>query len=324
MVMGHMAKIMVTGATGLLGRAVVKQLELTGHEVVTTGFSRANDSVHRLDLTHPNAVADFVSLHCPQVIVHCAAERRPDVSEQNPQAALALNLSASQALAQAAKANHAWLIYISTDYVFDGTQPKYAEDAATHPVNFYGESKLKGEEIVLSIDPDFAVLRLPILYGQVEKLSESAVLVLIQQLMDKRPQGIDDWAVRSPTSTADIANAIDKLIALHLQSLHLQQSHLQQSHLQETTVQGIYHFSAAETMTKYRMLLTLGEILQLSTAHLTPESTPMDSAKRPRDCTLSCGRLAALGIRSDIDFATGARQALMQSSGALAALGLTL
>lgn len=304
-----MAKIMVTGATGLLGRAVVKQLELTGHEVVATGFSRASDSVHRLDLTLPNAVADFVSHHCPQVIVHCAAERRPDVSEQNPQAALALNLSASQALAQAAKANHAWLIYISTDYVFDGTQPKYAEDAATHPVNFYGESKRRGEEIVLNTSPDFAVLRLPILYGQVEKLSESAVLVLIQQLMDKRPQGIDNWAVRSPTSTADIANAIDKLIA---------------QHIEHSIVQGIYHFSAAETMTKYRMLLTLGEILQLSTAHLTPESTPTDSAKRPRDCTLSCARLAALGIRSDIDFATGARQALTQSSAALAALGLTL
>jgi len=304
-----MAKIMVTGATGLLGRAVVKQLELTGHEVVATGFSRASDSVHRLDLTLPNAVADFVSHHSPQVIVHCAAERRPDVSEQNPQAALALNLSASQALAQAAKANHAWLIYISTDYVFDGTQPKYAEDAATHPVNFYGESKRRGEEIVLNTSPDFAVLRLPILYGQVEKLSESAVLVLIQQLMDKRPQGIDNWAVRSPTSTADIANAIDKLIA---------------QHIEHSIVQGIYHFSAAETMTKYRMLLTLGEILQLSTAHLTPESTPTDSAKRPRDCTLSCARLAALGIRSDIDFATGARQALTQSSAALAALGLTL
>jgi len=89
-------------------------------------------------------------------------------------------------------------------------------------------------------------------------------------------------------------------------------------------LQGIYHFSAAETMTKYQMLLTLGEILQLSTAHLTPEPTPTDSAKRPRDCTLSCGRLAALGIRSDIHFATGAHQALTQSSGALAALGLTL
>ncbi|MDT3308403.1 dTDP-4-dehydrorhamnose reductase family protein [Shewanella vaxholmensis] len=304
-----MAKIMVTGATGLLGRAVVKQLELTGHEVVATGFSRASERVHKLDLTAPLAVEAFIAREQPQVIVHCAAERRPDVSEQNPQAALALNLTASQALAMAAKANNAWLIYISTDYVFDGTQPKYAEDAATHPVNFYGESKLKGEEIVLNTSADFAVLRLPILYGQVEKLSESAVLVLVNQLIDRRAQGVDHWAVRSPTSTADIAQAIDKMIAQHIEA---------------PIVQGIYHFSAAETMTKYQMLLTLGDILQLSTAHLTPESTPTDNAKRPRDCSLSCARLATLGIRSDIDFATGARQALTQSSGALAALGLTL
>lgn len=304
-----MAKIMVTGATGLLGRAVVKQLELTGHEVIATGFSRASERVHKLDLTAPLDVEAFIAREQPQVIVHCAAERRPDVSEQNPQAALALNLTASQALAMAAKANNAWLIYISTDYVFDGTQPKYAEDAATHPVNFYGESKLKGEEIVLDTSADFAVLRLPILYGQVEKLSESAVLVLVNQLIERRAQGVDHWAIRSPTSTADIAQAIDKMIA---------------QHIEHSTVQGIYHFSAIETMTKYQMLLTLGEMLQLSTTHLTPESTPTDNAKRPRDCTLSCTRLAALGICSEINFATGVRQALTQSSGALAALGLTL
>ncbi|MGI2094785.1 dTDP-4-dehydrorhamnose reductase family protein [Shewanella oncorhynchi] len=304
-----MAKIMVTGATGLLGRAVVKQLELTGHEVIATGFSRASERVHKLDLTAPLDVEAFIAREQPQVIVHCAAERRPDVSEQNPQAALALNLTASQALAMAAKANNAWLIYISTDYVFDGTQPKYAEDAVTHPVNFYGESKLKGEEIVLDTSADFAVLRLPILYGQVEKLSESAVLVLVNQLIERRAQGVDHWAIRSPTSTADIAQAIDKMIA---------------QHIEHSTVQGIYHFSAVETMTKYQMLLTLGEILQLSTTHLTPESTPTDNAKRPRDCTLSCARLAALGICSEINFATGVRQALTQSSGALATLGLTL
>lgn len=304
-----MAKIMVTGATGLLGRAVVKQLELTGHQVIATGFSRASERVHKLDLTAPLDVEAFIAREQPQVIVHCAAERRPDVSEQNPQAALALNLTASQALAMAAKANNAWLIYISTDYVFDGTQPKYAEDAATHPVNFYGESKLKGEEIVLDTRADFAVLRLPILYGQVEKLSESAVLVLVNQLIERRAQGVDHWAIRSPTSTADITQAIDKMIA---------------QHIEHSTVQGIYHFSAAKTMTKYQMLLTLGEILQLSTAHLTPESTPTDNAKRPRDCSLSCARLAALGISSEINFATGVRQALAQSSGALATLGLTL
>ena len=88
------------------------------------------------------------------------------------------------------------------------------------PVNFYGESKLKGEEIVLNTSADFAVLRLPILYGQVEKLSESAVLVLVNQLIDRRAQGVDHWAVRSPTSTADIAQAIDKMIAQHIEGAY--------------------------------------------------------------------------------------------------------
>lgn len=62
-----MAKIMVTGATGLLGRAVVKQLELTGHEVIATGFSRASERVHKLDLTAPLDVEAFIAREQPQM-----------------------------------------------------------------------------------------------------------------------------------------------------------------------------------------------------------------------------------------------------------------
>ncbi|MGL4219607.1 MAG: dTDP-4-dehydrorhamnose reductase family protein, partial [Shewanella sp.] len=196
-----------------------------------------------------------------------------------------------------------------TDYVFDGTTPPYAEDAAPNPVNFYGESKLQGETCVLNTDSRFAVLRLPILYGEVTQLSESAVLVLINQLLDSRPQRVDHWAIRSPTSTADIAGAIAKLIKRQLHA---------------ADVSGIYHFSAPQTMTKYQMLLSLGELLAIDTAHLIPELTPMDSAKRPQDCTLSCGRLAALGIYSELEFSAGLNQALAQSSAALAAVGLKL
>ena len=304
-----MANIMVTGATGLLGRAVVKQLTAAGHRVIATGFSRAEAGIHRLDLTQAAEVEAFIAREQPEVIVHCAAERRPDVSERSPEHALALNLSASQTLAEVAKTHQAWLLYISTDYVFDGTTPPYAEDAVPNPVNFYGESKLQGETCVLNTDSGFAVLRLPILYGEVTQLSESAVLVLIKLLLDSRPQRVDHWAIRAPTSTADIANAIAKLI---------------QRQLHAADVSGIYHFSATQTMTKYQMLLSLGELLGIDTAHLLPEPTPMDSAKRPQDCTLSCGRLAALGIYSELEFSAGLNQALAQSSAALAAVGCSL
>ena len=302
-----MAKIMVTGATGLLGRALVKQLQqVNAHQVIACGYSRVGEGEFQLDLTQNQQVTDFIALHQPQVIVHCAAERRPDISEQDPQAALALNADATRTLAQAARDNGAWLLYISTDYVFDGTQPKYTEKAATNPVNFYGESKLLGEKIIAEVAAQFAVLRLPILYGEVQTLEESAVTVLLRSLQDgfkpsvAKPATlpVDDWAVRSPTSTEDIALAIEKLLNLQLAG---------------ESITGHYHFSAAQTMTKYQMLLQMAKVLNVSTEHLQPVTSPTDSAKRPKDCTLSCERLMSLGIKSTLPFASGITKALQQS-----------
>ncbi len=300
-----MANIMVTGATGLLGRAVVRALSAS-HTVTGTGFSRAAEGIARLDLTDADAVAAAVAEIAPQVIVHCAAERRPDVSAQNPDAAKALNLSATEALCQAAKACGAWLIYISTDYVFDGTEAPYAEDAMPNPVNFYGETKLMGEQAVTRLLPESAILRLPILYGEVERLSESAVLVLIEQLLDYQKQGVDDWAVRRPTSTMDIADAIDGMIGKHLAG---------------EAISGIYHFSAAETMTKHGMIVALAEVLGKDSGHLIAQSSPTDTAKRPKDCTLSCKRLEALGLLKTRPFKVAAAEALAASAAALARAG---
>lgn len=305
-----MAKIMITGATGLLGRAVKERIEASQvHQVIATGFSRAQGDTHKLDLTQAADVDEFIAQHRPEVIVHCAAERRPDVSEQDPAAALALNLGATKALAESASKQGAWVIYISTDYVFDGTEPNYAESDQPNPVNFYGESKWLGEQALLETAKDFAVLRLPILYGRVEQVSESAILVLLNQLLDKQAQEVDHWAVRSPTSTQDIALAIEKMIALRLAKKDLS---------------GIYHFSGKETMSKYQMLLVLGELLGQSSQHLTPVAEPTDSAKRPKDCSLSCERLALLGVTSQVDFRSGVLDALEASTPALSAIGLRL
>ncbi|AQS38140.1 dTDP-4-dehydrorhamnose reductase [Shewanella psychrophila] len=305
-----MANIMITGATGLLGRTVKAQIESNPlHQVIATGFSRAQAGIYKLDLTQADQVDEFIGHHKPDVIVHCAAERRPDVSERDPSAALSLNLGATKALAKSAKKHDCWIIYISTDYVFDGTSPNYDESDKPNPVNFYGDSKWLGEQVLQETSKDFAVLRLPILYGQVEQVSESAILVLLNQLMDKQAQDVDHWAVRSPTSTQDIAMAIEKMIELKLAKLDLS---------------GIYHFSGKETMSKYQMLLALGELLKRSTGHLTPVSEPTDSAKRPQDCTLNCDRLALLGIASQVDFKSGVLDALKASTAALSAIGLKL
>ncbi|WP_041415817.1 dTDP-4-dehydrorhamnose reductase family protein [Shewanella halifaxensis] len=301
-----MAKIMVTGASGLLGRALIKQLgQNSQQQIIACGYSRFGPNIERLDLTQAAQVSSFVAKHKPDIILHCAAERRPDVSEQDPQAALALNSEATQFLTQAASQHGAWLLYISTDYVFDGSQSPYREDAETNPVNFYGQSKLKGELVVSDAQQGFAILRLPILYGEVESLNESAVMVLLNHLVDTAEQSIDNWAIRSPTSTADVAAAITKMIALKQAGEPLA---------------GHYHFSAKETMTKYQMLLVMGELLGLATGHLIPVTSPTDSAKRPKDSTLSCERLVSLEIESKVPFRIGFKRALQDSPCAAAYL----
>ena len=85
----------------------------------------------------------------PHVIVHCAAERRPDVVENHPDTASQLNVDASGNLAKEAAAIGAFLIYISSDYVFDGTNPPYREEDIPNPLNLYGKTKLEGEKAVL-------------------------------------------------------------------------------------------------------------------------------------------------------------------------------
>mgnify|MGYP000167611419 CR=1 FL=1 len=295
-----MVGVMVTGATGLLGRAVVRELEARADvEVLACGYSRAVPGIYKLDLTHSSQVAAFIETHQPDVIVHCAAERRPDVSEKNPAAALALNADATRSLTQAASQSGAWLLYISTDYVFDGTAPPYNESSTTNSVNFYGDSKRQGEIIVTEAKQDFAVLRLPILYGAVETLQESAVMVLLNHLLDQNEQFIDDRAVRSPTSTADISVAISQMIRIKISG---------------TAIAGYYHFSAVEAMTKYQMLLVMADILGLDSLHLKPETFPTDSAKRPHDCSLSCERLASLSIKSTVLFNEGIKEVLQQSA----------
>ena len=110
------------------------------------------------------------------------------------------------------------MVYISTDYVFDGTNPPYREDATTGPLNKYGVLKRQGEVATLEADPNHGVLRIPILYGPVEYLAESAVTVLFEKLKklqesegDER-MTVSDYEIRRPSHVNDIATICQKLV----------------------------------------------------------------------------------------------------------------
>src|SRR6201999_1865851 len=115
----------------------------------------------------------------PDAVVIAAAERRPDVCEREPLVARALNVDAVSSIGRAARRCGAWVLSISTDYVFDGSNPPYRVDASPAPINAYGRSKLDGEMALAEATDLGCVLRLPLLYGPIVDWQESAVTSLV-------------------------------------------------------------------------------------------------------------------------------------------------
>lgn len=295
-----MFKIAVIGASGMLGRAIVH--ELTRHEdwkVVRTAFSRPGPDTIHLDIRDAEAVSAFVEREAPDALVIAAAERRPDVCEKHPDLARALNVDAVRNLAAAAERCDAWTLSISTDYVFDGKHPPYGAESTPAPVNAYGRSKLEGELALTASAKLGCVLRLPLLYGPIVSWAESAVTSLVPVVAGSvGPTGkvakMDDWAVRYPTFTPDVAFVIGQM----LERLAAGEA-----------VCGIAQWSGDEPMSKYEIAVRLAEALGLD-AQLIAEHSPTDETPRPRDCHLASDRLEALGIGRRTAFDDAIRQVL--------------
>jgi len=185
-----MRRVLITGASGLLGRPIWTACSSVGDWQVTgTAFRRAGQGVAKVDLSAVDTIPAFLDLYRPDAIIHSAAERRPDVSEKDPEGTKRLNVDATAAIATWAKRKGAYLIYISSDYVFDGTQAPYMPDSPTCPINTYGLSKLAGEHAIRDSGAMAALLRVPILYGAVQYLAESSVTVLVQNMLNARGTG---------------------------------------------------------------------------------------------------------------------------------------
>ncbi len=282
--------ILVTGASGLLGRAIVRMCgDIPGWRVRGTAFRRAGAALDRLDLRDRAAMRAYVDDLRPDVIVHSAAERRPDVSEKDPAATMDLNVGVTRDLTRLAAQSGAWLIYVSTDYVFDGTTPPYRPGDATHPLNAYGRGKRDGELAAREAMPEACILRIPILYGDAEWLGESAVTGVAESMLaGAAPIVCDAWAIRYPTLVDDIGVVCRGLI---------------EHRARNPRFGGTVHWSGDEPMTKYDMAVAMAPHLGYDPAHLTANPHPGTGAPRPRDAHLDCSLLESLDIGRRTSFA---------------------
>jgi dTDP-4-dehydrorhamnose reductase len=152
-------RILVTGASGLLGTQVVEIGRSRGHDVI--GLSRAE-----LDVTDASRVGATVARHAPDAVVHCAAYTAVDRAEREPDLAFAVNRDGARHVADAAAAAGALVVYVSTDYVFDGSSRRpYLPDDPIGPLSVYGRSKLEGEQAAREAGGEWLVVRTGWLYG---------------------------------------------------------------------------------------------------------------------------------------------------------------
>lgn len=242
-------KILVTGANGLLGSQLVKKLAEKSYDLhgVGKGPSRVkatgnNFSYHQVDILDGKAIYDLILSVRPQVIVHAAAMTQVDECEVNKIDCWNINVTATRFIVDAAKEISSRLIYVSTDFVFDGTSGPYSEGDLPNPVNYYGSSKWGGEKAIEESGLDWLVVRTVLVYGKTDEGQRPNIISWVKSNLEKgeKIKVVDDQ-VRTPTFVEDLANGI--ILAM------------------ERNAKGILHISGSETLTPYQMAVATAEHL---------------------------------------------------------------
>lgn len=256
-------KIMVTGANGLLGQVLIKQLVEKKYPVVATGKGPSRLIVaalegyeyKELDITDGPAVEELILQEKPSVIVHAAAMTQVDQCEINKQDCYNVNVTATRFIIDAAKMVKARFIFVSTDFIFDGNNGPYKEDDEPAPVNYYGSTKLVAEKAVMESGLNWAIARTILVYGVAPTTGRTNILSWIKQsLENKTPIKMVTDQLRTPTFVHDLAAGIILMI--------------------EKNAQGIYHLSGEEKMTPYEMAVETAEFFGLDKSLISESLSP--------------------------------------------------
>ena len=246
-------KVLVTGANGMLGQDLCPILEDIDYEVIET-------DINNLDIVNELLTHKVMSNEKPDVVIHCAAYTNVDKAEEEFEQAKLINVVGTENIAKACAKNDAILVYISTDYIFDGKkQAPYEVDDKPNPINNYGLTKFQGEEVVKKYCKDYYIARTSWLYGHHGK---NFVETMIAHKNDEVLKVVNNQ-IGCPTWTVELANGIIKML--------------------EEFEYGTYHICGSGQTSWYEFAKEIFEYLDIS-VNLQPCKTEdyLRPAKRPQ------------------------------------------
>jgi dTDP-4-dehydrorhamnose reductase len=263
-------KILVTGSNGLLGQKLTDRLQTDQSvDLIATSKSDSVATIQRgkffkLDITKSDAINDIVTRTRPDVIINTAAITQVDQCELDHDACWENNVTSVENLIAACAKNNIHLLHISTDFVFDGTRELLDESAGPGPVNFYGESKLAAERLVIESGISWCIARTVLVFGVTRDMSRSNIVLWVKRSLEqgKTIQVVNDqW--RTPTLAEDLA------AGCHLAAMQ--------------KAQGIYHISGKDYMSVHEIALRTADFFHLDKSLIKPtdSTTFTQPAKRP-------------------------------------------
>lgn len=264
-------KVLITGANGQLGHDVVLELKRRGHTPVITDREE-------MDITDRESVNEFMENAMPEAVIHCAAYTAVDKAEEDVAACRLINADGTRNIAEACARLNSKLMYISTDYIFDGEgeRPWEPDDKVTVPLNVYGQTKYEGEIAVRENVERFFIVRIAWVFGINGSNFIKTMLRLGRQ--NGAVKVVNDQ-IGSPTYTEDLAVLLCDMI--------------------ETDKYGCYHATNEGFCSWYDFACEIFKAAGMDNVTVTPVSSeefPV-KAKRPHNSRMSKDKLDANGFK---------------------------
>lgn len=262
-------KVLVTGANGQLGYDVVKELQKQNIECC--GATRQD-----FDIVDFEDTEKFIRNYMPDAVIHCAAYTAVDKAEDEQGLCYLVNASATESIAEICRKINAKMLYISTDYVFDGTKDGFYEvDDKPNPINVYGKTKLLGEQAVQKILDKYFIVRISWVFGE---HGNNFVKTMLRLGKERKEINVVADQYGSPTYTADLAPLLVEMV--------------------KTDKYGIYHVTNEGVCTWAEFAEEIFKIAKLDVKvnHITTEEYPT-RARRPMNSRMSKKSLSINGFR---------------------------